>query len=87
MIEVVVIIVLALLLGWERYSSGKERNKFINALLAKDAKELQEIEFVEKLKPEKEKPLPEESEDLIPIDEMEAGSKDFEKVVEQEKGE
>ena len=83
MMEVVVIIVLALLLGWERYSSGKERNKFINALIAKSAKELGEIEFVEKLKPEKEKPSPEESEDLISIDEMEAGSKDFEEVIKQ----
>lgn len=84
MIEVVVIIVLALLLGWERYCSGKERNKLINALIAKDAKELADLDFVDKLKPEKEKPLPEESEDLIPIDEMEAESKEFEKVVEQE---
>lgn len=87
MIEVIVILILSALLAWERYSSRQEREKFINALIAKNAKELQEIEFVEKLKPEKEKPLPEESEDLIPIDEMVAGSKDFEKVVEQEKGE
>jgi len=86
MIEVAVILILSALLAWERHSSGKERNKLINALIAKDAKELADLDFVDKLKPEKEKPLPEESEDLIPIDEMPAESKDFEKVIEQEKG-
>jgi len=87
MTEIIVIAILSLLIGWKEYNSRQERNKLINALISKDAKELSELEFVEKLKPEKEKPSPEESDDLIPIDEMEVEGKDFEKVVKQERGE
>ena len=81
MIEVVVIAILSILLGWKEYSSRKEREKLINALIAKNAKELQELEFVEKLKPVRAEPEPEIPDDLVPIDEMEAESKDFEKVI------
>lgn len=84
MIEIVVIVILSALLGWKEYSSRKERARLINALIAKNARELQELNFVDKVKPESEVDLPP---DLIPIDEMSADGDDFKRVIRQERGE
>jgi len=82
MIEIAVIIILSALLAWEKYSNRKEREKFINALIAKNAQELQDLDYVDKLKPAKEEP--EIPPDLMPIDKMEVDSKEFKKVIEKE---
>jgi hypothetical protein len=53
---IIVIIVLCGLLGWEKRENKLERSKFINAILAKNASELANLEFVDKIKPEDTKP-------------------------------
>ena len=53
---IIVIIVLCGLLGWEKRENKLERSKFINAILAKNASELANLEFVDKSKPEDTKP-------------------------------
>ena len=53
--------VIAALIGfiaYERYEMRKERNKYINALLSKDAVQLRDLEFTEKLKMPKEEKVP-----------------------------
>lgn len=54
MIELVllgVIAVLSALLVWEKRQDRLERSKLINALLARNATELANLEFVDKVKP------------------------------------
>ena len=56
MIEIVligVILLLCGLLGWNQREGRLERNKLVNALLAKNAQELRDLEFVEKVAPSK----------------------------------
>lgn len=77
--EIGVIIALVVLIGWQEYQNRKERNKLINALMAKDAKELADLEFNERIKPQ---PTIEKPPDLVPVDQL--SDKDFEKYVEKE---
>ena len=46
-----VILILCGLLGYKEYLGKKERDKFVNALLAKNATELRDLELVEKVAP------------------------------------
>ncbi len=50
MIEVAVIIALLALLGWEKYQNRLERNKFLNALLSKNANEMANLDMADKTK-------------------------------------
>lgn len=80
--EIALTIVIALLIAFNAFHlwiTRKERDKFINALIAKNARELQDIEFTEKVKtePQKEKPP-----DLIP--ESEAPEDEWMKAIEKE---
>ena len=65
--EIIVIIALVVLIGFQEFQNRKERNKLINALISKDAKELADLEFREKLKPE---PIEEKLPDMVPLDEL-----------------
>lgn len=79
MIELTVIIALICLLAWEHYQTRKERNKLINAIIAKDAKELKDLDFVDKLptpKVDTTKP------DLVPFDQMD--EEEFDRHIEEE---
>ena len=53
-----VIVALISFIAYERYEMRKERNKYINALLSKDAAQLRDLEFVDKLKIPKEEKVP-----------------------------
>ena len=61
MSEIILSVVIVALIGfiaYERYEMRKERNKYINALLSKDAVQLRDLEFTEKLKMPKEEKVP-----------------------------
>ena len=63
----VVIVALIFFIAYERYEMRKERNKYINALLSKDAAQLRDLEFVDKLKlPKEEAP----KDNLVAAEEM-----------------
>lgn len=63
-----VIVALCCLIGWMEYNNRKERKSYLNALLAKNASELVQLDLVDKAQVEVEKPnkLP----DLIPESEL-----------------
>ena len=79
MIELGVIVALVALIGWQEYQNRKERNKLINALMAKDAKELSDLEFVDRIIPE---PKVERPPDLIPVSDL--SDDEFEKYIAKE---
>jgi len=69
MIELIllaVIVVLCILLAFMEYQNRKERAKFLNALIAKNAQEMQGLEHSDKIDPNKKSPLP----DLIPSENL-----------------
>ena len=63
---VIVIALLCGLLGFEKYQSGKERGKLINALISKTPEDMAMLETTDKAKPAKQK----KQEDLIPEDSL-----------------
>lgn len=79
--QVIVIAVLVALIGWQEYQNRKERNKLINALLSKDAKELRELEFIEKVKPE---PMVEKQPEIISVDQL--TDDEFDKFIDKQNG-
>ena len=79
MIELLVIIVLSLLLGWQEFSNRKERSKFINALIAKTPEQLRDLDFVDKVKVDVK---PNTAPDLVPVDQM--SDEDFAEMVGKE---
>jgi hypothetical protein len=64
---VIVIALLCGLLAFEKYQSGKERNKLINALIARNPEQMAMLETVDKTKQSKRKDQPL---DLIPEDSL-----------------
>ena len=61
MSEIILSVVILALIGfiaYDKYEMRKERNKYINALLSKDAAQLRDLEFTEKLKIPKEEKVP-----------------------------
>ena len=79
MSEIVLAVVIVALIGYiayERYEMRKERNKYINALLAKDAAQLRDLEFVDKLKIPKEEKVPN---DLV--DTKDLTDKEFDEII------
>lgn len=69
MSEIVLAVVIVALIGfiaYEKYEMRKERNKYINALLSKDAVQLRDLEFVDKIKLPKEEP----KDNLVAAEEM-----------------
>lgn len=73
MIELLVIGILgftdlALMVGFYLMNKEmtKERNKFVNALIAKNAREMQDLEFTQKVEPRQEERAP----DLVPIESL-----------------
>ena len=78
MIEIVIIIVLAALLGYKEYSSRQERENLLDMIQAKDTNELATIKYVKKLKPKKEPELPP---DMVPIEEVGEDDDDFQKAI------
>ena len=76
---VIVIALLCGLLAFEKYQSGKERNKLVNALISKTPEQLAMLETVDKTKPAKqmERPL-----DLIPEDSL--SQEQFEELIKKE---
>ena len=74
-----VILSLCVLLGWKEREARLERNKLVNALLAKNMRELGEFEFNEKLKPL----VPEvKSPNLAPVADLTEA--EFDKLIERE---
>lgn len=81
MSEIILAIVIIALIGYiayEKYEMRKERNKYINALLSKDAAQLRDLEFVDKLKLPKEEKL---SDDFIPAEDL--TDKEFDKFIKE----
>lgn len=83
MIEIAVIIVLAALLAWKEYSSRKERENYLDAIMSKDATDLANLKIARKIKPV---PEPGLSQDLVPIDELDVDSDEFKEVMEKDSG-
>lgn len=82
MIEITLSLVIIALIGalyLEKLQNAKERAKFINALIAKGAKELQELDFVEKAQPFQTDNESKEADDLTPVSQL--TDKDFDKFV------
>lgn len=61
-----VIVVLCVLLGFMEYQNRKERAKFLNALIAKNAQDMMGLENNDKVDPNKKSPAP----DLIPSENL-----------------
>lgn len=80
-IEIVLVIVIALLcglLGWTEHEARLERNKFINALMAKNAEELANLELADKTQIKAE--VPKQS-DFVSSDSL--SQKDWEEAIKQ----
>jgi hypothetical protein len=43
MIEILVIVALCALIGWQEYQNRKERNKLINVIISKNAQEVRDL--------------------------------------------
>lgn len=82
MTEIVIVALLAYI-GWKEYSFRKERANLVDIIISKDSDDLSKIRLAKQTKI---KVRPDEPPDLIPIDEMDVDSKEFEKVKEQERG-
>lgn len=81
MTEIALTIVILALLGfiyYDKLQTLKERSKLINAIIAKDAKELQELDFSEKVEPSQQKSVSVED-DLVSVSDL--SDKDFDKHV------
>lgn len=73
---------LLVLLGWKDHTQRKERSKLLNALISKDAKEMRDLELVDKVEVEDE---PEEEEpDIVPLEDID--DDEFNEVMEKEHG-
>lgn len=77
--EVITIIALLGLLGWEKYQNRLERNKYLNAILSKDAQEMANLDMADKTKIEVKDSPKSEFPDLIPEEEL--NQEDFDKFV------
>lgn len=71
-----VIVALCVLIGYERKTNKDERMKFLNALIAKNAQELSQLDAVDKLKVEV---SPQKEPDLKPLSDM--TDEEFEKEI------
>jgi len=67
MVELGVIIVLCGLLAWQEYSNRKERKDLVNRIVAKDNKELVNLELAENTKVEDPKEI-DTPPDFVPTD-------------------
>ena len=79
MIEGVLIGVILLLCGllvWKERETRLERNKFINALLARNVREMVDLEVADKIEPKTE--IPKEP-DLIPVEDL--NDEEFKKAI------
>lgn len=76
MIELLVIIVLCGLLGWKDYQGRKERRELIQAVIAKNAAELANLQTIDKLRIE---PVRQDTPDLIP--ETQLSDTEWEKIL------
>lgn len=83
MIEIGVIIVLAALLGWKEYSSRKERENLLDALISKDAADMANLKIARKVKPPRDPELPP---DLMAVEDMDPDSKEFMNILESDNG-
>lgn len=83
MIELGIIIALLAYIGWKEYSSRKERENLMDIIASKDAEDLSKIRLAKQTKIEV---GPEPEPDLMPIDDMDVDSEEFEKVMEEERG-
>ena len=61
-----VIVVLCILLAFMEYQNRKERAKFLNAIIAKNAQEMQGLENNDKINPNKNASMP----DLMPTENL-----------------
>jgi len=80
----VVIIALLAYIGWKEYSSRQERENLMDIIISKDSDELSKIRFAKQTKIKvnaKRKP-----DDLMSIDDMDVDSKEFGKVIKEERG-
>lgn len=72
-----IILILCGLLGWKERESRLERNKFINALLAKNAQEMVNLDLADKTQIKAE--VPKEESDFVAQENL--SQEDWEKVV------
>ena len=83
MIEQFIILVLAALLGWKEYSSRKERENYLDAILSKDAVDMANLKIARKVKP---KSTEEKEPTLISVEDMDADDPAFKQAIEDANG-
>lgn len=83
MIEVAVIIALVALLGWDKYQNRKERAKFLNAIMSKNAQDMVNLDLADKTDIKASAPPQAVAPDLIPEEQI--SDEDFEKYVLKQK--
>jgi len=79
----IVIIALLIYIGYKEFNSRQERENLVDIIISKDSDDLTKIRLVKQTKIKVE---PEPEPDLMPIDDMDVDSKEFEKVVKEESG-
>ena len=80
MIEIVLVVVIGLLIGllaFVEYQNRIERAKFINALLAKNAQEMQGMDLADKTEIKTE--VPNKKEEFVPLEDL--SDEEFKKAV------
>ena len=80
MVEVIVIIALVVLIGWQEYNNRKERAKLLNAILGKTVQEIASLDLADKtvIKANTDKP------EITPFENM--SEEDFGKVIKTQNG-
>lgn len=82
MIELFVIVVLCGLLGWKEYQGRKERKELIQAIVSRNAAELANLQYIDKVKLTPEKTNTQT--DLTPVDQL--SEEDFQKYILEQQG-
>jgi len=74
-------VVLVSILAWEKYQNRLERQKYLNAIIGKNAQEVASLNLADNTKIES-KPI--KNEDITPIENM--SDADFEKIIDKQNG-
>ena len=84
MIDAALVCVIIALLGymaWDRYETRKERNKLINAIIAKSSADFKDLEAIEKIEVKAHVPL-ETPPDFSPVETL--SDEEFDKHIQEE---
>lgn len=81
MIQLIVIIALCGLIGWQEWNNRKERAKMLNAIMGKNAQEIASLDLADKTDI-KAKTAPKQ--EIVPMDNL--SDEDFGKIIKEQNG-